>query len=77
MTPSPLQRGRYSLKKEMWAEFDPFFPLYTPRARQDAVQRGLDQKVWRPNHQLRGFADSLPAGMKTLHHVATCAFSTR
>ena len=77
MTPSPLQRGHYCLKKVMWAEFDPFFPLYTPRARQEAVQRGLELKLWQPHQQLRGFPDSLPAGMKTLHLVSTCAFSIR
>lgn len=77
VTASTLHRGHYCLKKDMWAQFDPFFPQYTPRARQAAVNRGLEQKLWKPHQQLRGFADSLPAGLKNLQHVPTCAFSIR
>ena len=77
VTPSTLHRGHYTLKKDMWAEFDPFFPQYTPLARQAAINRGLEQKLWKPHQQLRGFADSLPAGLNKLRHVPSCAFSVR
>ena len=77
VTPSTLHRGHYCLKKDMWVEFDPFFPQYTPMARQAAINRGLEQKLWKPHQQLRGFADSLPAGLNKLQHVPTCAFSVR
>ncbi len=74
VTPNTLERGRYCLKKDLWAQFDPFFPYYTPRARQAAVDRALELKLWAPHQQLQGPCMDLPPGMTALQEVARSPF---
>ena len=75
MTPNTLERGRYCLKKELWADFDPYFRQYTPRARQAALDRGLTLKLWQPHHQLKAFPPALPPCLAGMHQVPGSPFS--
>ncbi|KAL0037196.1 hypothetical protein WJX79_005216 [Trebouxia sp. C0005] len=66
VTPSTFERGRYCLKKQFWADFDPGFPYFNLRSRQAAVNRALELKLWKPHQQLRGLVQGLPPGMEGL-----------
>ena len=66
VTPNTFHRGHYTLRQELWAEFDPHFPYYTPGARQTAIDRGLDSKLWKPHQQLRWQVEGWPPGMEGL-----------
>ncbi|KAL0049205.1 hypothetical protein WJX82_008779 [Trebouxia sp. C0006] len=66
VTPNTFERGRYCLKKQFWADFDPGFPYFNPQSRQAAVNRGLELKLWKPHQQLRGLVQGLPPGMEGL-----------
>lgn len=77
VNPSSLQRGHYCLKKEMWADFDPYYPQYTVRARQVAIDRGLEEKLWKPHQQLNGFPHLMPAGIDAMQGLSTCTMSIR
>lgn len=39
LEPKSMAQGRYRLKDDIWKEFDPFFPHYTPREKNDAEVR--------------------------------------
>ncbi|PXF43883.1 E3 ubiquitin-protein ligase PRT6 [Gracilariopsis chorda] len=39
LEPKYMEQGKYRLKDDIWKEFDPFFPQYTPREKNDAEVR--------------------------------------
>ena len=77
VTPNTFERGRYCLKKQFWADFDPGFPYFNPQSRQAAVNRGLELKLWKPHQQLRGLAQGLPPGMEGLQAFTNTHFGNR
>jgi len=77
VTPNTFERGRYCLKKQFWADFDPGFPYFNPPSRQAAVNRGLELKLWKPHQQLRGLVQGLPPSMEGLQAFTKTHFGNR
>ena len=75
VTPSSLERGHFCLKEQLWQEFNQYYPYYSPRAREEAIDRAVSLKVWKPHQQLRGLCQSLPPGLQGMQHLPGCRVS--
>ncbi|PSC67217.1 ubiquitin-ligase [Micractinium conductrix] len=71
--PTAAATGRYTLKRGLWAEFDPFFLHYTRRNLQSALHTAQESGAWQPEWQVAGGLPPLPAPMgglqRMLHHL--------
>lgn len=70
--PTAASTGRYSLARDSWREFDPFYPHYSRRDLQSALHAAQESGAWQPEWQLQAGLPPLPAPLaglqRLLHH---------
>ncbi|KAK9797835.1 hypothetical protein WJX73_006271 [Symbiochloris irregularis] len=65
VSPDAHTKGRYRLKSEAWADWDPHHPHYTRKDRDQALHNARKAK-WRPESQMHALGRPLPRTLRSL-----------